>query len=109
MTRIIDTRSKRRLVAKLVVGLAISAFLLHGTFVPPASANGNQSDHHWNKNNYNRGNGSWGGNYYVGPPVVYGTPYHGLQYYGSPADVPPPVIYSPGIGINLPGVSIGVQ
>ena len=114
MTRIINTKSKRRPPAKLVAGLAISAFLLLGAFVAPASANGNQNDHHWNNNNYyNRGNGSWNGSYY-GAPLVYGAPYDGPQYYGSqydgsPGYGPPPVIYSPGIGISLPGISIGIQ
>ena len=108
MTRIIDTKSKRRLSAKLAAGLAISAFLLLGTSVAPASAGGSQSDHHWNNNNnynnnYNRGYG-WGGSYYVASPVIYGTPYYAPQYYS-----PPPVVYAPGIGISLPGISIGVQ
>jgi len=106
MTRTIDTKSKRRLSAKLAAGLAISAFLLLGTFVAPASAGGNNNDHHWNNNNYNNNNRGygWGGGYYAPPPVVYGTPYYAPQYYG-----PPPVVYAPGIGVNLPGISIGVQ
>ena len=83
MTCIIDTKSKRHLSANLAAGLAISAFLVLGTFVAAASA----AQH----------GGGGGGFYYRAPPVVYGSPY----YY------PPPVIY-PGIGITLPGVSIGV-
>jgi len=38
MTCIIDTKSKRHLSAKLAAGLAISAFLVLGTFVAAASA-----------------------------------------------------------------------
>ena len=33
---------------------------------------------------------------------------YGSSYYGSPYYYPPPVVYGPGIGINLPGVSIGI-
>jgi len=45
-----------------------------------------------------RGHGNWGGGYYPPPPVIYGSPYY----------APPPVVYAPGIGINLPGISIGI-
>ena len=38
MTRIIDTKSKRRLSAKLAAGFAISAMLALGTFAVPANA-----------------------------------------------------------------------
>ena len=38
MTRIIDTKSKRRLSAKLAAGLAISAMLALGTFAGSANA-----------------------------------------------------------------------
>ena len=38
MTCIIDTKSRRHLSAKLAAGLAISAFLVLGTFVASASA-----------------------------------------------------------------------
>ena len=102
MTRIIDTKSDRHLSAKLAAGLALSAFLLVGTFVASASAD---NDHRgsWDHNN-DRGNGSWGGSYYVAPPVYYGP-----RYYSAPAYYPPSVVYGPGIGINLPGVSIGIQ
>jgi hypothetical protein len=50
-------------------------------------------DHH------DRGRGGDRHGYYGAPPVVYGSPY----YY------PPPVVYGPGIGINLPGVAIGIR
>ena len=107
MTRNIDNKSTRRLSAKLAAGLAISALLSVGTFVASASAGGNNGDHHWNNNNYNNNRGyGWGGSYYAPPPVVYGTPYYAPQYDGGPAYYPPPVVRAPGIGINLPGVSI---
>ena len=107
MTRIIDTKPKRHLSTKLAAGLAISAALLLGTFVASASA-GNNNDHHWSSNNYNYNRGyGWSGNYYVAPPVIYGTPYYAPQY--APSYYPPPVVYGPGVGINLPGVSIGIQ
>ena len=106
MTRTIDTKSKRRLSAKLAAGLAISAVLLLG-FVGSADAGGNNNDHHWNNNNYNYNRGYGWSNYYVAPPVIYGTPYYAPQY--APSYYPPPVVYGPGIGINLPGVNIGIQ
>jgi hypothetical protein len=101
MTWIIDTKSKRRLSAKLAAGLVISAMLALGNFAESASAEegwGNDRDdhhHHWN------------GGYYRAPPVVYGSRY-GSSYYGyrddSPYRYPPPVVYSPGITIRLPGI-----
>ena len=107
MTRTIDTKATRRLPARLAGGLAVSAFLLLGTFVASASA-GNNNDHHWNNNNYNYNRGyGWSGNYYVAPPVIYGTPYYAPQY--APSYYPPPVVYGPSIGIGLPGVNIGIQ
>jgi len=86
-----DTGSKRRLSATIVTGLAFSAVLALGTFATSALADdhrGWHGDHH----------GYYGG-YYGAPPVVYGSPY----YY------PPPVVFGPGIGINLPGVSVGIR
>jgi hypothetical protein len=98
MTWIIDTTSKPRRSATLAAGIAISAMLAVGTFAAPASADwdGNRGYHHY----YN-------GGYYRAPPVVYGSPYGG-SYYGSPY-YSPPVVYGPGIGIGLPGISIGIR
>jgi hypothetical protein len=81
MTRIFDTKSNRRLPVKLAAGLAISALLVGGTFVASASAQV-----------------VYGSPYYSPPPVVYAAPYY----------APPPVVYGPAIGVNLPGVSIGI-
>jgi len=81
MTCTVDSKSKRRLPAKLAAGLAISAFLVLGTFVASASAQV-----------------VYGGPYYSAPPVVYAAPYY----------APPPVVYGPAVGVNLPGVSIGI-
>ncbi|HEY5209278.1 MAG TPA: hypothetical protein VIJ42_07525 [Stellaceae bacterium] len=56
------------------------------------------------------GGGHWrggGGGYYAAPPVVYGG-YSPNYYYGPDYYAPPPVAYGPGIGVNLPGVSIGI-
>ncbi len=102
MTYIIDSKSKRRLSAKLAAGLAISAFLVLGTFVASASAQERHDDRGgWD----HRGeHNSWNGGYYSAPPVVYGTPYvYGAPYYA------PPVVYGPSIGIGLPGINIGIQ
>lgn len=95
MTWIIDTTSKRRLSAKLAGGIAISALLALGAFAAPASA-----DWHGDHRGY------YGG-YYNAPPVVYGSTY-GDGYYGSPYYAPP-VAYGPGIGVALPGISIGIR
>lgn len=86
-----DTRSKRLLSAKIVTGLAFSALLALGSFATSASAE-DRRDWHGDRHGY------YGG-YYGAPPVVYGSPYY----------APPPVIYGPGIGINLPGVAIGIR
>ena len=50
----------------------------------------------------------WSGGYYRAPPVVYGSPYRG-RYYGEPTIIPPPVVYGPGIGIDLGGVGIRIR
>jgi len=99
MTCTIDSKSKRRLPAKLAAGLAISAFLVLGTLVASASAAERRDDHR--REAYH--GGGYGGAYYAPPPVVYATPYYGTPYYA-----PPPVVYGPAIGVNLPGVSIGI-
>ena len=99
MTWNIGTTSKRRLSVKLVGGIAVSALLALGAFATPASAdwdNDHRGYHH-----------NWNGGYYHAPPVVYGSAY-GYGYYGAPYYAPP-VVYGPGIGINLPGVSIGIH
>ena len=100
MTCTIDSKSKRRLPAKLAAGLAISAVLVLGTFVASASAADHRYDHRGR--GYDHG-GGYGGAYYAPPPVVYGSPYYGSPYYA-----PPPVVYGPAVGVNLPGVSIGI-
>jgi|SRR5579862_5902542 len=90
--------SRQHLSARLLGGIAISALLALGASATPASAD-------WN--NDHRGYHNWNGGYYHAPPVVYGSPY-GNGYYGAPYYAPP-VVYAPGIGINLPGVSIGIR
>jgi hypothetical protein len=105
MTDSIDTKSKRRLPAKLAAGIAISAFLVLGTFAVSANAEerhdgdraGDHRDGHGGGGNWH-GGGWGGGGYYGAPPVIYGAP----DYY------PPPVVYGPGIGIAVPGVSVGI-
>lgn len=101
MTWIIDTTSKHRLSAKLAAGLAISAMLALGTFAGSASAEERWGEHRGYHHHYN-------GGYYRAPPVVYGSPYGGA-YYGSPYYYPRPVVYGPGIGINLPGIGINIR
>ena len=98
MTRITDTKSKRRLPAKLAAGLAISAFLVLGTLVPSASAQVVYGGPYYSAPAY-------GGPYYSPPPVVYAAPYNSPYY--APYYAPPPVVYGPTIGIGLPFISIG--
>jgi len=106
-----DTKSNHRLSAKLAAGLAISAFLVLGTFVASAGAQDRRGGDHrggherggGHRGGHERGYGGnrdWrGGGYYPAPPVVYGTPY----------DYPPPVVYGPGIGVYLPGINIEIR
>jgi hypothetical protein len=101
MTCVIDIKSKRRLSAKVAAGLAISTVLVLGTLVAPASADEHRGGDHrgvehrdghgYDGHRYDGGRG----NYYRAPPVVYGAPY------SSPYGYPPPVVYGPGIGINI--------
>ncbi len=100
MTCNIDTKSKRRRSAKLAAGIAISAVLALGTFAAPASAD-------WDGHHRHREHHGWDGGYYRAPPVVYGSPYRS-NYYGSPY-YSPPVVYAPGFGVSLPGISIGIR
>ena len=88
MTNNNDAKSTRLHSARIATGLAISALLVLGTVATSARA----EDHHdrrGERHDYHRG-------YYNAPPIVYGSPYY----------APPPVVYGPGIGINLPGISI---
>jgi len=103
MTWMIETKPKRRFSAKLAAGLALSAMLSLGTFAVPAYADGDGDG----DNNHREHRHNWNGGYYHSAPVVYGSPY-GNGYYGSPYYAPP-VVYSPGISISLPFVSIGIQ
>ena len=82
MTWIIDTKSKRRLSAKLAAGLAISAMLAVGTFAGCAvRARGGDGDiQQWVLPQLER-------RVLRAPPVVYGSPY-GSSYYGSPTIIP---------------------
>jgi hypothetical protein len=105
MTWIIDTKSKRRLSAKLAAGLVISAMLALGTFAGSASAEERRGEER--RGEHREYHHNWNGGYYRAPPVVYGSRY-GSSYYGSPYYYPPPVVYGPSIGIGLPGVNIGI-
>jgi hypothetical protein len=94
MAWIIDSNSRRRLSARIAGGLALSAILLLGAFVTPAEAGHRGGGWGHGGGGYYRG-GGWNRGYYA-PPVVYGSPYYGSPYY-----YPPPVIYGPGIGVNI--------
>jgi hypothetical protein len=73
MIGIIDTKSSRRLSAKLMAGLAIAAFVAVGSVAAPADAR-----------DYSQQNLPYGyGGYYAAPPAAYGWPY-GYGYYAQP-------------------------
>jgi hypothetical protein len=94
MARIIDTKSNRRLSAKLTAGILLSGMFAFGALAGSANA-----DEHWRAN---RGyDHNWNGGYYRAPPVVYGSPY-GSSYYGT-RYYAPPVVYggAPGLSINI--------
>jgi hypothetical protein len=96
MTCINDTKSTRRLPAKLAAGLAISALLVVGAFVASAGADehrGDRGDYRGDRGHYSC---CYGGGYYAAPPVVY-APYY----------APPPVVYGP--GVYLPGLNINIR
>jgi hypothetical protein len=91
-----DARSKRLLSATAATGLAFSALFMLGAIVPAAHAGNHHDRHGGDRHGDDRGH--YGG-YYAAPPVVYGSPYY----------APPPVVYGSGIGIELPGVAIGIR
>jgi hypothetical protein len=80
--------------ARLVAGIAVAAVAGFGITAGTANAHWDQPHHGWHH--------GWSGGYYGAPPVVYGSPY-GYGYY------PPAAVYGPSVGINLPGVSIGIR
>jgi hypothetical protein len=92
MTQNNDTKPVRAPLATFRTALALSTFVALAALTMPALA-----DEHHDRRGERRDH--WNGLYYNAPPVVYGSRY----YY------PPPVVYGPGIGIVLPGISIGVR
>jgi hypothetical protein len=133
----IETKSKRHLSAKLAAGLAVSAFLLLGTFVAPASAENDNGRGDWRAQNYVQPSYGYGYNqqYYRQPSYGYGynqqyyrQPAYGYgynqQYYGQPAygygqpaygygqqyyQQPSYGYGQPSVGVYLPGVGIRIQ
>ena len=93
-----NTKLTQRRSARLAAGVAISALLALGTFAGAAQA---RVDHDGDRG-YQQ---NWNNSYYNAPPVVYGGYYgNGYGYYA-----PPPVVYGSGVGISLPGISIGIR
>jgi hypothetical protein len=86
VTKIADTQSKRRSMARLTVGVVLTSALVFGTFAGTAGAEERDREH---RDYHHR---DWNGGYYPTPPVVYG---YGTPYYA------PPVVYGPGIGLNF--------
>ena len=75
MTCISDINSSRHLSPRLAAGLVLSAFLVLGTSLASASAEGRRDDHRGGDRHGDwHGGGGGGGGYYPAPPVVYGTP-----------------------------------
>ena len=103
----IKTKSTRHLSAKFVAGLAVSAFIVLGTFVAPASAenrSGGSGDRstviyadYYGQPSYSYGYGQQ--QYYRQPSYGYG--YGQQQYYRQPSNS--------GVGIYLPGIGIRIQ
>ena len=79
-------------MSRLTAGIAATAVIAFGLAATPAQAHWGDRD--WHYHGWHHG---WSGGYWNAPPVVYGNPY-AYGYY------PPP-----GVGINLPGVSIGIR
>jgi hypothetical protein len=131
----IETKSKRHLSAKLAAGLAVSAFLLLGTFVAPARAENDNGRGEWNQSQtyvqpyygynqqyYRQPANGYGYNqqYYRQPAYGYG---YNQQYYRQPAYSygynqqyyrQPTYGYgqqynSPGVGVYLPGIGIQIR
>lgn len=108
MTCIMDIKSKRHLSAHFAAGLTMSVFLVLGTFVASASAEAHPGDHRdVHRGGDHRGVASASTGEHHGDHR--GGDYRGDRghaggdgaYYRAP-----PVVYGPGIGINLPGISI---
>ena len=107
MNRRIDPSPKhRRSTAMLAAGLLISAGLSFGAFVAQARADEFPNGVRLVQPYDSQGRPDKGGIIYfvAPPPLAYATPYT-----GTPSAYPPPRFYGPGIGLSLPGVSIGVQ
>lgn len=101
------TRTEPRRRGGRVLGLIAALALAVGAVgASPAFA----ADHHWHGARGHAHHGYYGGGYYGAPPVVYGG-YSPDYYYGPDYYAAPPVVYGApgvGIGLNLPGLSIGV-
>jgi hypothetical protein len=80
-------------MARLMAGVAVAAVVAFGMTAGTAQAYWDHPDHDY-YHGYHRG---WSGGYWGAPPVVYGDPYS-YGYY------PPP-----GVGISVPGVTIGIR
>jgi hypothetical protein len=90
----INKGSNRTRAARLVAGVTVAAVLALGVSAGTANARWDHRDDHDHR--------GWSGGYWHSPPVVYGAP----GYYGY---APPPVVYGPGIGVTMPGVSVGIR
>ena len=96
---------RRRSAAMLAAGVFVSAFLSLGPFVPETNADEFPNGVRLWQPYDNRGPDKGGVLYFVAPPpLAYTTPYTGTA-----SSYPPPRFYGPGIGLSLPGISIGVQ
>jgi hypothetical protein len=91
MTRTIGHRSATRVVALALPSVLVLAALLASAQGQPRRDEHRDVRREWRHDDRGRA-------YYPAPPVVYGAPYY----------APPPVVYGPGVGINLPGVSINI-
>jgi hypothetical protein len=96
---------RRRSAAMLAAGAFVSALLSFGALAAPAHADEFPNGVRLWQPYDNRGPDKGGVIYFVAPPpLAYATPYT-----GTPSSYPPPRFYGPGLGLSLPGISIGVQ
>jgi hypothetical protein len=98
LTHFLDITTPGHRSVRLAAGLAVAALFTIATSIAPAGAQPRRDDHHRDVRHFDHRD-DHGGGYYPAPPVVYGGPVY----------APPPVVYGPAVGINLPGVSIGIN
>lgn len=103
MSRTNETRSNRGLPAKTLAGMAFTALLALAGFASPAAARWGDDDDHSTNQRYEQHNDrggrhdnrrDWDREQWRAPPVIY-------QGYDAPTYYAPPLVYTPGWGLNI--------